>query len=278
MSSPAGAAPPAAQPLSVRLTNLAQTLQFAWFVGHLTLLITTLYYSFSMAKFAWNTTGALISYRLAFLSAAATYGIVVYKAYRARFRSGSMPSGQQGVIKILGDENVQYLLMAFTWLYSKPVYPALLPFAVYSTFHFLTYLRTNLIPTIMPSAPGAPQPAIAETIARFVKKNYDASMHLVANLELFLWARVFLWCLVMWNSWVLLIVYTVFLRARYAQSVFVRDAMKGVELRGDALATDARVPEGARNAWTIAKSLVKRFGELSNVSKMFGTGQTGKRE
>jgi len=76
---------------------------------HLTLLITTLYYSFSTAKFAWNTTGALISYRLAFLSAAATYGIVVYKAYRARFRSGSMPSGQQGVIKILGDENVQYL-------------------------------------------------------------------------------------------------------------------------------------------------------------------------
>jgi hypothetical protein len=98
--------------------------------------------------------------------------------------------------------------MAFTWLYSKPVYPALLPFAVYSTFHFLTYLRTNLIPTIMPSAPGAPQPAIAETIARFVKKNYDASMHLVANLELFLWARVFLWCLVLRNSWVLLVVYS----------------------------------------------------------------------
>ena len=74
---------------------------------HLTLLITTLYYS-STAKFAWNTTGALISYRLAFLSAAATYGIVIYKAYRARFCSGSMPSGQQGVIKILAGENVQY--------------------------------------------------------------------------------------------------------------------------------------------------------------------------
>jgi len=205
-----------------------------------------------------------------------------------------MPSGQQGVIKILGDENVQYCASRARvdrargaeltnggdglHLAVQQVYPALLPFAVYSTFHFLTYLCTNLILTIMPSAPGAPQPAIAETIARFVKKNYDASMHLVANLELFLWARVFLWCLVMWNSWVLLVVYTVFLRARYAQSVFVRDAMKGVELRGDALATDARVPEGARNAWTIAKSLVKRFGEVSNVSKILGAGQTVKKE
>jgi hypothetical protein len=54
--------------------------------------------------------------------------------------------------------------------------------------------------------------------------------------------------------------------------------MKGVELRGDALATDARVPEGARNAWTIAKSLVKRFGELSDVGKMLGAGQTVKKE
>jgi len=107
--------------------------------------------------------------------------------------------------------------MAFTRLHRKPVYPALLPFAVYSTFHFLTYLCTNLIPTITPSAPNALQPAIAETVTRFVK-NYDASMHLVANLEL---------C-------------------------------------GDALATDARVPEGAR--------------EQSIVSKMLGAGQTVKKE
>jgi hypothetical protein len=74
----------------------------------LTLLTTTVFYSFSLARFAWNTPKPA-SRTLAFLSAAATYGIVVDKAYRARFRSRSMPSGQQSVIKILGDENVQYL-------------------------------------------------------------------------------------------------------------------------------------------------------------------------
>ncbi|KAA8893305.1 hypothetical protein FN846DRAFT_788131 [Sphaerosporella brunnea] len=270
MAPPNTAAPPSELPLSVRLTNLAQTLQFAWFVGHLTLLVCTLRYSLSIAKFSSGSTGATIAYRLAFLSAAATYGIVVYKAYRARFRSGTMPTGQQGIIKILGDENVQYLLMAFAWLYAKPVFFALFPFAVYSTFHFLTYLRTNVIPTIMPTAPGAPQPAVAETIARFVKKNYDASMHLVANLELFLWARVFLYCLVFQNSWILLAIYTIFLRARYAQSVFVRDALKGIEQRVDALMTDARVPDGVKTTWTIGKQVVKRFGEVSDVSKFLG--------
>lgn len=76
---------------------------------HLVLLLTTLYYSFAIAKFSASNTGPSVCYRLAFISAAATYGIVVYKAYRARFRAGQFPSGQQGVFKVLGDENVQYL-------------------------------------------------------------------------------------------------------------------------------------------------------------------------
>ncbi len=77
--------------------------------SHLTLLATTLRYTLAIVKFNANTRTAAFAYRLAFLSAAATYGIVVYKAYRARMRAGQVPMGQQGVIKILGDENVQYL-------------------------------------------------------------------------------------------------------------------------------------------------------------------------
>jgi hypothetical protein len=164
--------------------------------------------------------------------------------------------------------------MAFAWLYSKPVFFALFPFAVYSTFHFLTYHRTNIIPTLAPNA----QPGIAEGINKFVKANYDTSMHLVANLEIMLWARVFLYALVFQNSWILLVVYTLFLRARFAQSVFVKDAMKGLELRGDALAVDARVPDGAKTAWGIAKTAVKKFGEVSDMGKMMGVQQQVKKE
>lgn len=269
------------QPLTVRFMNLAKTLQFAWFVGHLTLLVTTLRYSFCMLKFSWSTATASISYRLAFISAAVTYGIVVYKAYRARIRAGQMPTGQQGAMKILGDENVQYLLMALVWLYSKSVFFALFPFAVYSTFHFLTYTRTNLLPALIPTAAGAPPPTITETLGKFVKNNYDASMHLVANLEILLWVRIFLYCLVFKNSWILLAIYTVFLRARFSQSVFVRDAFKGLELRGDATIVDARVPEGLRSAWTVGKTIVKRFGEVTDVGKMLGgsgVSRTPKRE
>jgi hypothetical protein len=41
------------------------------------------------------------------VSACVTYGIVVYKAYRARMRSGK----QGGILALATDENVQYLSM-----------------------------------------------------------------------------------------------------------------------------------------------------------------------
>lgn len=96
----------AQQPLQQRLILLAQTLQFAWFVGHVTLLLSTLRYGLSYAFFSWYTKTAQFTYRLAFVAAAVTYGIVVFKGYRARAKSGK-PQGSP--ISLLADENVQYL-------------------------------------------------------------------------------------------------------------------------------------------------------------------------
>ena len=168
--------------------------------------------------------------------------------------------------------------MALIWLYSKSIWFALLPFAVYSTFHFLSYLRTNVIPTFAPPtpAPGSNPAAspgsrptvqhpLSEYIAKFVRQNYDTSMHLVSNLEIFLWARVFLGALVFKNSWVLLLCYTLFLRIRYAQSSFVRQAFQGLERKGDALVNDARVPDGLRNGWKIGKDVVKKGREATTL-------------
>lgn len=97
--------PPASLPLGQRLAALAQTLQFAWFLGHVFLLFSTLRYSLSYITFNSNSKWAAFSYRTAFLSATVTYGIVVYKAFRARTRQGK----QTGIFSLATDENVQYL-------------------------------------------------------------------------------------------------------------------------------------------------------------------------
>ncbi|KAI5784994.1 hypothetical protein DFH27DRAFT_636027 [Peziza echinospora] len=262
-------APPAAphtqNTLTDRLLNLVKTLQFSWFMG-----------------FNSTSTIAQFSYRLAFLSAAVTYGIVVFKAYRGKLARGGQGSPQQQALALLGDENVQYLVMAFIWLYSKPIWFALWPFTVYSTFHFLTYLRTNVIPTFIPAtitAPGptagSPRPSvgvvtqhpISEAISRFVKQNYDTSMHLVSNLEIFLFVRLLLGAVVFANSWVLLLAYATFLRVRYTQSQFVRQAFTSLDKKGDALVNDARVPEQVRSAWIVGKDILKKVADATEFGK-----------
>merc|ERR1711964_598556 len=105
-------------------------------------------------------------------------------------------------LALASDENVQYLAMALVWLFS-PQYPlAMLPFGIYSVFHVATYTRTNLIPTLQPAQSAAPAAgaspsakattkpnATADTIGKFVKEYYDASMGLVALLEILVGAQ-----------------------------------------------------------------------------------------
>ncbi|EPS35087.1 hypothetical protein H072_11443 [Dactylellina haptotyla CBS 200.50] len=289
MAPPTTQAPAGPMPLPQRLIALAQTLQFGWFIGHLTLLLATLRYTISFIKFNTATTAAQVSYRLGFFACAVTYGIVVYKAYRARIKQAgnNRMALQQHLMAMTGDENVQYLVMALIWLLTSPIYLALLPFTIYSTFHFLTYLRTALIPTIMP-APATPaafpapsgsagsptQPprkaganVVSDTISKFVKSHYDTSMAVVANLELALWCRLLLGCLIFMNSWILLIIYTVFLRIRVAQSPFVRQALATAEGLVDGYVADPRAPPAARNVWASVKDGAKKFAAYTDFDQ-----------
>ncbi|OCK84321.1 hypothetical protein K432DRAFT_378724 [Lepidopterella palustris CBS 459.81] len=261
-------------PLTQRLTHLAQTLQFAWFVGHVTLLLSTLRYGLSYITFSYASRWAQVTYRTAFLSATVTYGIVVYKAYRARMRQGK----QGGALAMAADENVQYLGMALVWLFSRQIPLAILPFAVYSVFHVATYTRGNLLPTIQPpqqntAASGArPKPsALSEMIGKFVKDYYDSSMTLVAILEIALWFRVLgSGLLFQKGSWILLGIYTVFFRARYAQSSFVQGAISQLTARVDAQLANQSTPPAVRQGWGTFKNIIQQAADATDVRKYVG--------
>ncbi|OJJ47032.1 hypothetical protein ASPZODRAFT_131956 [Penicilliopsis zonata CBS 506.65] len=274
--------PPASLPLPERLKALAQTLQFAWFIGHLTLLLSVFRYSLSYITFNYYSTWAKVSYRLAFVSAAATYGIVVYKQYFARSRLQGNPPAI--ALKLASDENVQYLAMALVWLYSRQLPLALLPFSVYSIFHVATYTRTYLIPTLQPAAPGvgptsptspagSAKPvgkpsALADTIGKFVKQYYDASMGLVAALEITLLFRLVLSALTFSRgSWVLLVIYVAFFRARYSQSSFVQQAMGYLSARIDASIAHQSTPPPVRQGWEAFKRFVRQGYEATDLSR-----------
>lgn len=174
--------------------------------------------------------------------------------------------------------------MALVWLWS-PQYPlAMLPFGVYSIFHVATYTRTNLIPTIQPPQAAAPaagaspsaKPAYkanptADMIGKFVKEYYDTSMGLVAILEILLWGRLLLSALTFAKgSWILIAIYTAFLRARFAQSSFVQGQFRQLEARIDSLVGGQSTPPAARQAWGAVKGGARTFHDATDVNKYIG--------
>jgi hypothetical protein len=165
--------------------------------------------------------------------------------------------------------------MALIWLLT-PQYPlALLPYGIYSVFHVATYTRNNVIPTIQPTkAPAGasgvkPQGnPLAEAIGSFVKTYYDASMSIVSALEIILWVRIFLSAVLFQSrSWVLLGVYTAFLRARFAQSTHVQNSFNQLELRVDSLVGSQGTPPAARSVWEGVKGGARQFHDATDVGK-----------
>ncbi|KAI1416855.1 hypothetical protein F5Y13DRAFT_153213 [Hypoxylon sp. FL1857] len=268
------APPPSANlPLGDRIQALVKTLQFAWFSGHLVLLLCIFRYSFSFISFNYSSGTARFTYRTAFLSAALTYGIVVYKTWRARQKVGAK---NIGLIGLLSDENVQYLVMALVWLLAPQYSLAMLPYGIYSVFHVATYTRNNVIPTIQPNkapagaSPGTKQAAnpLAEAIGNFVKQYYDMSMSVVSLLEISIWGRLLLSAIFFQRwSWTLLGIYTIFLRTRYAQSSHVQDSFTLLETRLDHLVGAQGTPPAVRSMWEVAKNAARQFHDVTDISK-----------
>lgn len=180
--------------------------------------------------------------------------------------------------------NLPFTVISLVWLYSRQIPLALLPFTVYSVFHVATYTRTNLIPTFQPpqQAPGATpaspgaaksQSGLANTIGKFVKQYYDASMGLVAALEILLWGRLFLSALTFSKgSWILIAIYSIFLRARYQQSQFVQGAFSKIAARIDQQVQNPNAPPVLKQGWGSVKHFSARFIDATDVRKYTGGG------
>lgn len=163
--------------------------------------------------------------------------------------------------------------MALVWLFSPQVGLAVLPFAVYSIFHVATYTRGMLLPTLQPApaTPAGQRPptsALSDQIGRFVKQYYDLSMSLVAGLEIALWFRLLGSAIIFARgSWIMLVIYTVFLRTRISQSTFVQGMLRQIGARIDTLVNRQDVPPVARQIWAQIKNVLKQAHDTSDLNR-----------
>ncbi|KAF8528056.1 hypothetical protein BU17DRAFT_81285 [Hysterangium stoloniferum] len=235
---------------------MATIQHYLWASGHILLLAFSLRYFWAYVTFKSGL--YTTSYKTAIFGALISYAIVCYKGL-------GVPSTSSAFIqKALTDENAQYFLLAMFWWFSKPIPVALLPYTVFSLFHALTFVRTTVLPMVLPPpppAPGAnagapPQSQIGKAIHNWVKTNYDGAMRLTALAEFVILLRVVIGALTFQNSFLIPIVYAHFLRQRYYHSAFTRDALKKVNGVLDRQAANPSFPPMVNQIWLYVKKMI----------------------
>ncbi|KAI8375598.1 hypothetical protein EDC96DRAFT_495866 [Choanephora cucurbitarum] len=252
-------APPSTSSFQERALALVKTLQFAWFFGHVFTLFGTLTYALSVLLFRSNT----FFYRLAYLGALVSYGVVIYKSH------GKPHPNAEYARKLVMDENAQYLVLALFWFFSSPITVTLIPFFTFSTFHALGYIRTNIIPNLFPrpansgDASPAWQAQTQQQIKTLTDKYYGAAMRFVAQSEVTVIALRLVVGLLRLN-FMPLILFAQFLRFRYHLSTYTRQTFTELRVKLDSLllppSADPRIPPVATKAYITLKDLISRFG------------------
>ncbi|KAF9557857.1 hypothetical protein CPC08DRAFT_819645 [Agrocybe pediades] len=235
---------------------MATSQHYLWAGGHFLLLLSSLRYLLAWATFK---TASTLWYKASFTGALISYAIVCQKSL------GTPQPNVAYVRRALLDENVQYFLLAFFWWTSKPVAITLLPYMIFSLFHALTFTRTTLMPQFLPQGPpttagGQPQPhPLAKKLQAWVKANYDTAMKVVAFTELAILARVVFGTITFSNSLLAPIIFAHFLRQRYFQSAFTRDAVTFTNAYITQLTARPGVPPVVGSVWSKAQMLISRW-------------------
>lgn len=226
-----------------RLEALSKTVEFKWFISHVVVVLSTVL----MLLLTFYPKASGFFYRAGFVSAFSGFAIILFQKY-----GKTKPS-----LNVLGrDTNFQYAVFTLVWLFLVRRVLALFPLAIFSLFHFLTYMRSYLLPA-MGHAPTSP---LIQRIDAMVKNFNEPLTVLAANFELTLAVQLLFAALTFARgAWVQLILYITFFRLRYATSAYTRHAVKVWEVRVDQLLGHPSLPPAAKQYWAQAKSYLARI-------------------
>ncbi|KAI9014880.1 hypothetical protein BC832DRAFT_173709 [Gaertneriomyces semiglobifer] len=247
-SSPTGpSAPRPVAPLAQRAQKLVLSAQFVWFVGHLVTVISALLYIFtgrSSARAQWY-------YAKAYLGTLISYGIIMYKGH-------GMPQFNAAFLqRLLRDENTQYLMLALFWYFSKPLTVSLIPYTVFSFFHSLNYVRSEIVPIFLPAGTSSLGPKVQDAILRFSRANQTRALRFVANAEVWvIMPTATLGIFLGWSSFMAPFIYSRFLSFRYLMNPSTKQACAGMRVRMDALAGHPAVPPAVKKVYETVRDFI----------------------
>ncbi|RIA83205.1 hypothetical protein C1645_834154 [Glomus cerebriforme] len=261
----------AQQPLANRLWILVKHPQFTWWCGHCIVLFCTTIYFYYWITLSWSE--GINYYSAAYLGAMLSYGVVVYKSF------GLPQLNWEYFQRINRDENVFYLMLAFMWFTSTPVFVTLIPYATFSLFHFITYLRANVLQAVSPAPPPSSSSSgtqirtnsASKYIQIWVHKNYEPAMKMVSFVEVVVITLFLLFNIVTLQvRFITLLVYCFFLRMRYTMNHYTQQAFATVAQKLDELllppSASPNIPPPVTKAYQHAKNAVIWAGRRNHPS------------
>lgn len=241
------------------VAQLAHTLRFYWYIGHLLVLIGSVNYLLSFLGI-FRAYG-FIWYRTAYVAALGSYGISVFETYYKAKHGGAAP------VSVLRDENLQYFVVVSLWLFTSPVVGSLVPFAIFALLHTLGYASQYLLPAL-----GYPETTgLRPKINEFSRRHNAALVYVAATAELFLLVRLAL-NLFLFRGFIKFIIYALFFRVRYETSRYNRQAVVTWERKVDGWIGGA--PPPVKDGWVSFKKALGGLPVLTGASSISGLEKT----
>ncbi|SCU99949.1 LANO_0F04478g1_1 [Lachancea nothofagi CBS 11611] len=243
-----------------KFLELLKTSQFAWFAGHLVVLTCAIFYFLTFRGGASGLHNSL--YRVLYLGVIESFGIIIYQQH---FKHRSQASGTAGAAGptptipqlLLRDDNSMYVAIALMWFLTPRLTVTMVPYVVFSFFHFLTYLKSVILPQVFEIGPDS---RLSTIIDRFIRENNDRSMVWSSFSELVcvivVLVRALLWYP---RSWIVAVVYCLFIKIRYETSPYTRSGIKRWEVRLDGLMSHPGVPVALKNGYVHFKNNVREL-------------------
>lgn len=229
-----------------QLSNTVKTLQFAWYVGHLITMVSTIFFALSYVRVFPKA--YKFWYKLALFGVVESFGVLILQ----NIKKNGVNLGA-----LIKEDNFQYLILGLVFfVYSPYVLLTLLSFFLFSTFHVLTYTKHFLLPAL-----NIPEThPVSVKIGNFVASNNTRSMQLAALLEVYTFFLLFVRLLTFSRaSLIQFVVYFVFIKLRFEKSAYTRNAFKSIEIKVEDVVNNLGQP-AVKNAWLNVKGVFGKIG------------------
>lgn len=238
--------PAAPQPqgtVKERFLALAKGLQFAWFAGHVVVLLSTFFYVFGFNGYI---------YRIAYLGVLHSFGIIGYQQYYLKTKSTTGASNTPSLYTLINDENVIYFIQALMWLLTPAFSMSLLPFALFSLFHVLRYVQNTLLPTVFGLTKE--NNTMLASVDSFTRTYNERCMYWVGTTEIAILV-VLVFRALLWypSSWIVLMTYALFIKIRYETSKYTKASFSQCRVRLDGVISHPSIPPVVKSTYNTMK-------------------------